>query len=84
MGSVKEAELPEKEQGCYCMWKTAAGKVHRVIPDTICTTSTGSRINVKPHWMVALTFCSVFHLGYGARARLSFVPEMRCGEGSCK
>lgn len=83
VGSGKEAELPEEEQSKHhCTWMTAAGKGHRVIPDTVGTTSTGSKINFKPHWMVALIFFSVFCLAYGVR--LSFVPERRWREGSCK
>lgn len=83
VGSGKEAELPEEEQSKhYHTWTTAAGKGHRVILDTVGTTSTGSKINFKPHWMVALTFFSVFCLAYVARLR--FVPERRWREGSCK
>lgn len=42
--------------------------------DIVDMSSIGSNTNFKPHWLVALRFCSVFCLGCGAE--LSFVPEM--------
>ena len=79
-GPGKEVELPPDEElwgKDYCSGKIATWKGHRppsVIPDMTDISSTGNKINFKPPWMVALGFCSIFCLLYGAG--LCFVPEM--------